>query len=255
MASAPRWIVELRGHPFDLEDLPDLLHGSPLAVEKHGNGWILSPELFAGMTDANTVREEANSLVLFINGIRQCTVPGVGPINVAGVALEGADGKRHIFEFVEVRATAHAHAKLGVIRNGQQVLDDDAGGWRRLAVLSRSDDEVAKVFRLMAKQPITVEGLFKVFEIVVETSGGMGRVEEMGWATKTEMESFTGTMNHPDASGDDARHGIQKGRYKRKPMEIGTAVALILRLVNRWLNSRIEAKHVTGRSSSDDATQ
>jgi hypothetical protein len=37
--SVSKWIVELKGHPFDLENLPDLLHGSDLSVEKKGR-WL-----------------------------------------------------------------------------------------------------------------------------------------------------------------------------------------------------------------------
>jgi hypothetical protein len=93
----------------------------------------------------------------------------------------------------------------------------------------------------LAERPASWAGLHKVFELVEQTSGGPRRIEEMGWATRKEMRSFTGTANHPDASGDAARHSVQKGKYNGPPMDIRTAVALIRRLASRWLDSRVSA--------------
>lgn len=255
MASAPRWIVELRGHPFDFEDLPDLLVGSPLAVEKHGSGWILSPELFAGMTDANAVRELAETRTRLLDGLHRCTSHDAGPIAMGAVQSVDEKGTKTTHMFIQDTISVRAKARLSVIRNGVELPDDSVGRLRPLAQLALEDQTAAAILRFMSNRPVTWHDLYKVCEIVLSDAGGMRRVVERGWATRAEIEHFKETANHPGASGDAARHGVQKGGYTKTPMDVGTAAALVRRLASRWLDSCVEAKSTTGGSSGDDLTQ
>ncbi len=253
MASTPRWTVKLCGHPFDLEDLPDLLEGSPLAVDKSDDGWILSPTLFTGMTDVNAVMELAEERVRLLSGLHRCIHLDAGPITVGSIELIDENGRRNAFAFVREVASVRAKASLSVIRNGRVLPDDNVGRLRRHANLGVNDPVATKLLRLLAARPATWSGLYRIFDLIEKTSGGTREIENRGWATVAEMESFTGTANHPDASGDEARHGAEKGRYTRPPMDLGTAVALVRRLVSQWLDHRIahSASDPEARSQPD----
>jgi hypothetical protein len=63
--------------------------------------------------------------------------------------------------------------------------------------------------------------LYKVFEVVRESAfksqvgprkGAKQALAQTGWITEQEIQAFTGSANHPLASGDAARHARQGER-------------------------------------------
>lgn len=252
MTTPHRWIVELTGHRFDLEDLPELLAGSPLAVETQGTGWILSPDLFAGMTDVTAVRELAQTRIRLLDGLHRCASHEARPITMGVIRSVDEQGTTNVYMYAHEKISVRSKARLSVIRNGVEVPDDNTGRLSPLAQLAFNDPLAGKALRLMAERPTTWHNLYKIYEIVLAGAGGARGVTERGWATLAEIEHFKATANHPDASGDAARHGVQKGRYEKTPMEIGTAFALVRRLANRWLESQIAAMDLTRQTPGDD---
>jgi hypothetical protein len=145
MTGAAQWVVELRGHPFDLEDLPELLYGSPLAVQKEGSGWILSPNLFFGMTDPNAVSDLAEARIRLLNGLLRCKTVDAGGIAMGQLKFIDELGTVNAYLSLNERIVCRARAKasLAVIRSGAVLSDDGIGRLTRHAQLGVGDPMAA----------------------------------------------------------------------------------------------------------------
>jgi hypothetical protein len=81
--------------------------------------------------------------------------------------------------------------------------------------------------------------VYKAWEIVEHAAGGMPKVGARGWATKADIERLTASANHPEISGDDARHARMAGTPgATRTMSMSEANALVRRLVASWVESR-----------------
>lgn len=80
-----KWHVELTGHTFDLEELPQLLTAPELRVIEEEGRYLLEAEQFETLTEGAAVHAAAKALLPRINGIaklmhRSFKDVDVGPI-------------------------------------------------------------------------------------------------------------------------------------------------------------------------------
>jgi hypothetical protein len=238
MTSVSKWIVELKGHHFDLEDLPDFLHGTGLSVEEQGNGWILAPSLFTQWTDTSDshhVEIEAHRLVELINGLARCLIHESGAVEIKQVCAIDTNGVRN--HFVSITEVFSARAKVSdtITSSSGRVVGSPRGAWRHHARAAIDNENIAKALQWVSRRPTTWGNLYKAFELVRAYGRNEREMIAGGWTTKADISLLRRTANSVGAIGDDARHGVDQEGPPKQPMDISTAAALVRRLVKTWI--------------------
>jgi len=238
MTTVSKWIVELKGHRFDLEDLPDLLHGTGLSVEEQGRGWILAPSLFTqwtGKADSHHVEIEAHRLVEIINGLARCLTHESGGIEVKQVCAIDTNGVRNHFALITEVLSARAKVSDTFTSSDGSVASNPRGAWRHHARVALDDENIAKALQWVSRRPTTWGNLYKAFELVRAYGRNERQMIAGGWASRAHISLFRRTANSVGAIGDDARHGIDQEVPPKHPMDLTTAAALVRRLVKAWI--------------------
>jgi len=238
VTTVSKWIVDLKGHRFDLEDLPDFLHGTGLSVEVHGNGWILAPSLFTQWTDTSDshhVEVEAHRLVELINGLARCLTHESGGVEVKQVCAIDTNGVRSHFASITERVSARAKVYETVTSSDGSVISSQRGAWRPHARAALDNENIAKALQWVSRRPTTWGNLYKAFELVRAYGRNEREMIAGGWASKADISLFRQTANSVGAIGDDARHGVDQEDPPKQPMDISTAAALVRRLVKAWI--------------------
>ncbi|MEG4005708.1 hypothetical protein QUA41_07790 [Microcoleus sp. Pol11C1] len=121
------------------------------------------------------------------------------------------------------------------LEGGQDIIRNlEFESWRKLA----EEDEIVKnVFRQITDFEHNWINLYKVYE-VVNKDAGKKKIEQ--WITKDKISQFTHTANSQSAIGDDARHGVDKHAPPKEPMSLYKADALIMTLLQKWLQWKCE---------------
>jgi hypothetical protein len=100
--------------------------------------------------------------------------------------------------------------------------------------LRETEANAPDVLRLIATRDLDWATLYKVLEIIQNDVGGDKAIAELGWASRKRLGVFTTSANHPEASGDDARHARMKGT-PTDTMTLAEGRAFLQSLVQAWL--------------------
>lgn len=104
----------------------------------------------------------------------------------------------------------------------------------KITKLMEQNENVKKVM-LLANRPDfkTWRVLSNIYEIIIK---GDQKGKLNGWISQHELDLFKHTSNHPEASGQEARHGYLKSQPPKNPMKLDEAITLINKLIDKWLN-------------------
>lgn len=236
----PGWLARLEGHDFAKREAARLFQSDTTRVIAHDDAYYLQSSRFETLSDATAVDEQARELTRLMNGAARVQTDGYGGVGVDLILQIGEGGKillRHVFLRAEVKARAYLAATAEVIRDG--VVVEEA---RRLSIeeravaLAQEDEVVARVLRILAGEH-TWGPLYHVYDAIAGQVGGTDALRNKGWAPKSELIRFSRTANHPDVSGDAARHGHLDTEPPRDPMSITEAETLIAHLFREWIRS------------------
>lgn len=235
----PGWLIELSGTDIDLQELPTRFSSSERRVVVENNRYYLNSEKFNSLTEARDVLEEGHRLISMLNGIAKLEVSNWVNIQIAGVSREEHGGSRHQFIFPEpIAARARVSANLTVIgQDGSVVEDRQPPRTQRILNLTLQDDKVEKVLRLYGSGEASWVNIYRIFEVIQSDIGGL--LVSQGWATQSEINTFTQTANSAQAVGDEARHGHNKIPAPRRPLTLKAARNLIARITNTWLDYKL----------------
>ena len=233
------WLVELRGHTFDLEDLANLFTTPDLLILKEGEEFLLKSTAFDALANADEVYAKAKSLMPSLNGIASVYVAGYRNVGMSGVVVSidaGGTRKRHIYLSVDagdfrIRGSADVAGDV-VAPKGPTPADAAIGAALKEEVVSRA-------LRFFGQTTNWVN-LYKVLDAIREDLGGkLKAVEDRGWVAASEIGRFTGTANNHTAASGEARHGFDfKGGPIANPMSLNEAEELIRTLLREWLKSK-----------------
>jgi hypothetical protein len=224
------WRGRLDGEPMDLitlaETFPD---GDPEVLELDGAHW-LSSNAFVGVgDDADRIDfEKAKALLQRMNGVTRVIDGSYNPVSLTGI-FEDTQGGVLI-------APVQAFGTLTIFGRSRLIMGCPVRGDRFLAQ-GEHDADLDDAFRILGRplRLLTWGDLYKVYEIVTDALGGKRagekRIVDAGWATMTQLGSFGLSANHPDISGDDARHARMPGAPPTsKAMSSDDAQRLVLHL-------------------------
>jgi hypothetical protein len=229
------WIVPLKGHSFDLEDLPIYLSGSPVTVVKRNAGYFM--QLSTSVTGAGYERVTtlANEYLALINGAAIVTLDGFQPIEL-GDGLFGIDANGEVKHTVLQVQSAVMRSKAGhvtVAVNGVALPDDRTGAMSRLLRSAAEHQAKADVLALIGRPSPTWSELYLVFELVEAHVGG--RMYSEGWIGRADAKRFTHTANSYTALGKAGRHGKDTNHPPPKPLPHRAATVFMRSLVANWL--------------------
>lgn len=230
------WIVPLKGHPFDLEDLPIYLDGSPVTVVKRGESHFLQISTSVAGTTHEQVGQRAIDYLALINGAASVLIDGYRLVELDGDGFYGIDAAGNVANTAIQVGSAEMRCKAGHVTlavNGVTQQDSRKGLINELLRETTRSRAKADALALVGRPTPSWSELYLVFELVEANTGSRMYVD--GWIGRTESTLFTRTANSYTALGKAARHGKDRGDPPTKPMHQRDAVRLMRSLVAAWL--------------------
>ncbi len=235
-----KWEVQLNGDALDLKELSKSLVDDDLRVLERNGQYFLESNRFEELTNPEELASLAADILKVLTGAVRLSLGGRTPLHVANTARVRPDGGRDVF--VTLSDTIHARATIGVEitrSDGTKEVIHPAHsvpGWIKLGLTNLN---VAKALRLLGTDEHNWVSLYRLYEVIEEDVGGLDKIVNHGWATKTSIKRFKRTANSPGAVGDDSRHGKESTTPPADPMDIGEARALVEVILHNWLRSKI----------------
>ena len=234
------WKIQLVGDDFDLKELEkSFSDASAFSITREKDGYYLSSSEFDSCKTIEEVKNKGVDILDVLNGAKTLSLGGNESIKSGCIVLEKEDGTKK--SFVELTSTITLRDSLSVIVKGSdgRITEevhpaDSVPEWLTLGLHHQN---LKRALRIYGKERHTWGGLYKVYEIIEDSVGGMQQIVENGWATKSSIQRFKHTANSPSAIGDDARHGKENTTGPKKPMQLSEARSLVETLLIRWLNS------------------
>jgi protein-S-isoprenylcysteine O-methyltransferase Ste14 len=234
------WIVPLKAHEFDAEDLHVYLAGYPITVNQRGSKFFLVIPVELTGPGYESVIPLAQEQVARINGAASVVLDGYRYIGVDDGAYYGIDAEGEIAHTVVAVGTTEGRAKAGHITvsiDGVQQPDSGTGQLARLLQVAETSTGMADALAVVGRlSPIWSE-LYLVYELVESNTGS--RMYSDGWITQDEGTLFTRTANSYTALGREARHGKDRRDPPSNPMPRPLATQLMRKLVAAWINSAL----------------
>lgn len=228
-----RWEVQLTGDPTDLQMLADTFTGEAMQVAQSGKEYVLRSSHFELLDSAASVRESAIELVTALSGSVRLTLGAREAIGVgAAVSRVRPNGKRESITVLVGQAVSHERALPITVVHGTQIHRpaDPILKWLPLAT---QNPVVAKALRLRNAGDLEWVDLYRLYEVIQNDVGRS--MHQLGWASHDELERFARTANSVAATGDKARHGVERTDPPPKPMPLPDARELIDRIMKAWL--------------------
>lgn len=239
--SITSWIVPLKGHAFDLEDLPIYLDGSPVTVIKRDDKYFLQLSTSVAGQTYDRVDALAADCLALVNGAASVLIDGHRLIELEGGAFYGIDKNGEVASTViqvgtgEIRCKG-CHATIAI--NGVAQPDQRKGAMSLLLREALQDRAKADALTLVGRSFPSWSELYLVFELVQANVGR--RMFAHGWIDPAEATLFTRTANSYTALGTAGRHGKDRGDPPPAPMQQQAAVTLMRSLVAAWFRENSE---------------
>jgi hypothetical protein len=227
-----QWRVQLQGDEFDLEDLPQLFSSRQLQVIRDGTDYYLLAEDFDAKEYAGDVLARAGEHLAVVNGIARLTRRSFRPAITGHVQKLEGNRPAHSYVFagpIELRAKA-GFAVVSADGGSPAESGTEADKHFTAAV---TNGNVARTLRLWGRPP-DWGNFYRVFEIIDSEVG----VVSQGWASDNEVTRFKRTANHPEAAGDEARHGSSTVEPPPHPMTLNEARGFVEHLLRQWLQTK-----------------
>jgi hypothetical protein len=203
---------------------------------------VLSASCLDSLSDSSQVRARASEIVAFLSGACHILLGVESHIQAGTITEILPDGGRSI---LRVEAAFRTRAVSPSVRAGDKISHpaDKTRDWLRQA---RTDPEVAHGLLLWSCGSEWWI-LFKIFEIVEKSSGGVKGIKDKGWATKKQCDRFTRMVNSRTALGLNARHAFDQSTPPDKPMKKTEAFNLVACIYQKWAAERAERNQQAAR--------
>lgn len=230
------WIVPLKGHDFDIEELPIYLQDCEVCVQKRDDKYFLVlPTSVTGPT-YDEVGRLARERLNLINGVGSLLLEVFHPIEIGDGPYFGIDACGKITQTVIELGTAEIRCKTGNVTalvNGVPQPDLRTGQATRLINTATTSSGTSDALVIVGRHEPSWSELYLVYELVESNVGG--RMYLDGWIGRKEGKLFTWTANSYTALGRSSRHGKDQRIPPPHPMPHPTAIKLIRSLVLNWL--------------------
>lgn len=236
-----KWEVEIVGDKFDLKELSKTLVDDELRIREENGRYLLESTRFENLNNPEEVSSLAVGILEILTGSTRLSIGGRTPIHVANTAKIGSDGVRYAYlrvtDFINARDTI-TNIEITKEDGTKKLIHSthSVPGWIKLGLTNQN---VAKALRLYGSDEHNWVSLYRIYEVIEEDVGGLDKIINNGWATKSSIKRFKHTANSPSTVGDDSRHGKESSTPPSNPMDIGEARALVEFMLHNWLKSKI----------------
>jgi hypothetical protein len=238
-----RWLVEVQGDRFDIDELPYWFpDGEIFALSEGEKVFICGPAL-ESLEDASQVYESAKQALEEFFSIIRILQPNVHFPKLGTVFREDENGQRkgtvsasaHLVGRSKARATSTVNPSEHGLKNPTPAQELLAASRRdrglHLATLAISDCNSSWSRLYLA---------FEEIETYIANSSGKNVVEAK-LCSEGEKKRFTRSANAAEVAGKDARHGFGKGfQAPKNPMSVGEARTFISKLLQATLRIAVE---------------
>lgn len=228
------WIIPLKGHAYDLEDLPIYLSGSPVTVIKRETGFFMQISTSVIGDDSERIADVASEYLSLINGAATLLLNNFHPLEL-GDGFFGIDENGDIAHTVIQLRSVMMRVKAGhgvIVVNGVTLPDERAGAMSDILRCAIEDRGKADALALIGRPSPTWSELYLVFELVEANT--QGRMHSECWISKADKIRFQRTANSYTALGKAARHGKDTAQPPSTPLTHCAATNLMRNLVARW---------------------
>lgn len=240
------WSVVLKGDSDDLSALAKSFCETELAISSVGDRYELTSSKFESLGDAIAIRDLARELVDLVNGGSRLQLGMTTMIQVGPVYWRGENGELSATAFVE---PLECHVRVG---NRSFISTDIEGNVtehhpgdpiKKWIECAKKDSAVADALEFLSLGTDWYN-LYKLLEIVQQDLGGAKNAQcvlsAKGWATKSEVNRFTNSVNNRNAIGREARHAGTANEPPRKPMTHTEASRLVKTILRKWLDFKAD---------------
>jgi len=231
-----KWLVLLDVKKSDFDNLSNLLRSSDEFSLMAENGeYYLTSSRWESLTNVSDVYWEATKPLQDISAIARIHFTRFPLLKPDIICEVDEEGKRQRWVALSATISVDSSSFSIQLEGGQDIIRNlEFESWRKLA----EEDEIVKnVLRQITDFEHNWINLYKVYEIV-NKDAGKKKIEQ--WITKDKISQFTHTANSQSAIGDDARHGVDKHAPPKEPMSLYEAEALIMTLLQKWLQWKCE---------------
>ena len=246
-----KWKIQLAGDDLDLKELEKSFSNvgdlSILSITKEKDGYYLSSSKFDSCNTVEEVKNKAVDILDVLNGAKTLSLGGNKLITYGAIVKEKHDGTSEVFVELSDTITLRDSVSIVIKDSKGKIIEevhpaDSVPDW---LVIGLSNKSAKRALRIYGKERHTWAGLYKLYEIIEDSVGGLDKIVKKGWATKSSIKRFKHTANSPTAIGDEARHGRETTAAPNKPMQLSEARSLIEMLLIRWLNQLNERKEMS----------
>ena len=226
-----RWLAELQGESYYLEDLPELFPDGNAYVFVEGDHYFLAGPRLELLPDGRLVNDLANQLVDEFAAVAAIFYGQFVRPKVGVIYREADDGNRTGMQYgivADIVIRSKIRAKLAD-RPGPTTA-------QRLLQAAQSSEHLKTALLLWADPLKTWPRLYRIVEEVQQHLGTS--VNKAGLCTKDELKRFEHTANSAEAAGADSRHALRKYESPTNPMSIGDATAFVREIVRNTLETQ-----------------
>jgi hypothetical protein len=231
-----RWLVELTGESFDLEEFPKWFPDGENCAVREGNSYYLTGSAFEKFTEATAVRDAAVQVVdeffalgsLLVNNLRK---PVIGSRVIREEGGERRENTVVMPGAVEIRGKANS-----LFVSDQPATPQGPTQAQRRLSASRANIHLNMAVMLWGDLPRSWARLYRTLE---EIEAALGRpVDAEGMCSDNERERFTRSANSAEVAGKDARHRGGKYDPPKKPMSLQDADAFVRKMLAAALDKK-----------------
>ena len=231
-----KWLVLLDVKKSDFDNLSNLLRSSDeFSLITDNSEYYLTSSHWESLTNTSDVYWEATKRLQHISAVARIQFTDFPLLKPDIICQVDEEGKRQRWRAGSATLTRRPASFSIKLEGGQDIIPIlEFESWMKLA----EEDEIVKnVFRQITDFEHNWINLYKVYEIV-NKDASKKKIEQ--WITKDKISQFTHTANSQSAIGDDARHGVDKQAPPKEPMSLYEADALIMTLLQKWLQWKCE---------------
>ena len=245
-----RWLVQIDGDRFDIEELPFWFpSGEVYAIEESSSVFLVGSR-FGQLADASKVQEAAAKAVEDFYSVIYLIDSGIHRPSVGTVFREHDDGTRHGYAFLSATISARSKARASLTSAGNAKSEENRlTQAQELLAASQHSRHLQVALSLISIPNATWPHFYRCLEEIESSLGA--KVSETGLCSAGDRSRFTRTANTPEASGADARHGLGKFDPPQNPMSPAEGLSF----VRQMLQKALALVHAAQPGSQQDAAQ
>jgi hypothetical protein len=223
-----RWLVELKGERFDLEEYPRWFPNGDIHVLEEDGKFFLIGNALDRLGEAKGVRDEAVKTLGQFAATISLFEPNVRKPVVGVVFQENDAGERNAFLWAEDGGRAKVRAVLTT--DGQDPTTSQAPTQaQRLLSRALQNPKLLAALEVWGAPGRSWPQLYRILE---EIEGFLGeRVDKAGLCSRGERGRFTRTADTAEVSGKDSRHALGRFEPPSSPITLAEGAAFVERLL------------------------